>query len=98
MKVYKQSRHGLFLCNDEGEEVLKDLGCDLVFVLGHPEYYPRSGYAKDAEKLGYVPPFSIPEKYADAWMVKKLNQDINLQLPVYVSCCDTLNHEALWSA
>ena len=82
----------------KGEEVLRDLGCDLVFVLGHPEYYPRSDYINDAEKLGYVPPFSIPAKYAEAWMVKKLNQDIKIELPVDVSCCDTLNQEELWSA
>ena len=74
------------------------MNATLSLFLGHPEYYPRSGYVNDAEKLGYVPPFSIPAKYANAWMVKKLNEDINLQLPVDVSCCDTLNHEALWSA
>jgi putative acetyltransferase len=43
-------------------------GVDLVFVLGHPGYYPRFGFAP-AGQFGLSAPYPIPAKDAGAWMV-----------------------------
>lgn len=55
----------------DGLARLKDDGVALVFVLGHPTYYPLHGF-EPAGRLGFVAPFPIPEKDADAWMVQAL--------------------------
>jgi predicted N-acetyltransferase YhbS len=57
---------------------LKRLAADdtrLVFVLGHPGYYPRFGFSP-AGRLGFQAPYPIPEKNADAWMVKELHSGV----------------------
>lgn len=41
---------------------------DLVFVLGHPAYYPRYGFTP-AGPHGFDTPYPIDAKHADAWMV-----------------------------
>lgn len=42
----------------------ESLGEHLVIVLGHPDYYPRFGFAP-ASKWGIRPPFDAPD---EAWM------------------------------
>jgi putative acetyltransferase len=44
---------------------LSKSGIDLVFVVGHPQYYPRYGFTS-ASKLGFELTYSIPEEAADA--------------------------------
>ena len=46
---------------EEGLSHLKKIGVDLVFVLGHPDYYPRSGFVT-AGALGYEAPYPIPRR------------------------------------
>jgi len=50
-------------------------GVDLVFVLGHPDYYPRCGF-EPAGRLGFEAPYPIPEMHADAWMVQALRPGV----------------------
>ena len=52
-----------------GLQRLSQSGVDLVFVLGHPAYYPRHGF-RPAGALGLDAPYPILEKNADAWMVQ----------------------------
>ena len=52
----------------EGLRVLSDSGVELVFVLGHPDYYPRYGF-KPARILGFDAPYPIQKEHANAWMV-----------------------------
>lgn len=42
-----------------GLEACRDAGNAVVIVLGHPEYYPRFGFAP-AQPLGIHPPFPVP--------------------------------------
>jgi len=56
---------------EHGAGVLSRLGIDLVFVLGYPGYYRRHGF-NAAGRLGFNAPFPIPERNADAWMVRTL--------------------------
>jgi len=46
-------------------------GVTLVFVLGHPTYYPRQGF-QPAGRLGLDAPYPIEPKNDDAWMVQEL--------------------------
>ena len=51
-----------------GLELLRDAGHGVVVVVGHPEYYPRFGFAL-ASKHGIRCPFEVPD---EAFMVLEL--------------------------
>jgi putative acetyltransferase len=78
-----------------GLKVLSEAGADLVFVLGHPEYYSRHGF-RPAGELGFEAPFPIPEKNADAWMVLALRADATAGSRGTVICANTLNKPQYW--
>ncbi|MDA0786927.1 MAG: N-acetyltransferase [Proteobacteria bacterium] len=54
---------------DAGLQRLRADGVNLVYVLGDPDYYGRSGFAPE---WGITPPYALPEEWRDAW------QSINL--------------------
>ena len=66
----KQGLGGLLI--REGHRILKEMGVEMVFVLGHKEYYPRHGFKGNAEEAGYPPPYPIEDIYADCWMYQSL--------------------------
>jgi putative acetyltransferase len=78
-----------------GLDLLRESGVDLVFVLGHPEYYPRHGF-KPAGRLGFEAPYPIPDKNANAWMVQALRPDVIDSVSGKVICADGLNKPELW--
>ncbi len=49
----------------QGLQALAATGIDLVFVLGHPDYYPRHGF-EPAGRRGFQAPYPIPPQNADA--------------------------------
>jgi putative acetyltransferase len=59
----------------EGLRKLKEIGVEMVFVLGHMKYYPQYGFTPDAGRLGFPAPYPIPPEHADAWMVQALSSD-----------------------
>ncbi len=59
-----------------GLELLKQQEVDLVFVLGHIDYYPRHGFAP-ALPQGFIPPYPTKQGLEDAWMVQAIS-DIRL--------------------
>jgi putative acetyltransferase len=79
----------------KGLKLLSKSGVELVFVVGHPEYYPRHGFTSAGE-LGVETPFPIPEKHADAWMVCALRPGVLGVVSGKVVCCDVLNKPELW--
>lgn len=79
----------------EGLDQLKRNKVDLVFVLGHPDYYPRSGFTP-AGKLGFKAPYPIPEKHAGAWMVKLLSSGVIGKARGTVQCSDVLDQPQHW--
>ena len=79
----------------EGLSRLKKAGVDLVFVLGHPDYYPRSGFSPAGE-LGYEAPYPIPEEHAGAWMVIELSSGVIGKAKGKVECSDVLNQPQHW--
>jgi putative acetyltransferase len=80
---------------EQGLEFLSKSRVDLVFVLGHPEFYPRYGF-KPAGRLGFEAPYPIPDEHADAWMVQALKSDVIGAVSGKVVCADALNKPEHW--
>ena len=80
---------------ERGLQLLSRSGVDLVFVLGHPEYYPRHGF-KPAGCLGFEATYPIPHEHADAWMVQALRPEIIGTVRGKVVCADALNKPEYW--
>ncbi|MGI0118491.1 GNAT family N-acetyltransferase [Zooshikella sp. RANM57] len=79
----------------QGLDTLKDRKTELVFVLGHPNYYPRYGFSS-AGCQGFQAPYPIPEQHADAWMVQSLVPGIINSLEAKVVCADALDRPEYW--
>lgn len=79
----------------EGLRQLSESKIDLVFVLGHPGYYPRFGF-RPAGVLGFDAPYPIPAKDAAAWMVQELKPGIIGSFSGRIICADTLNRPEHW--
>lgn len=80
---------------NKGLKQLKDSGVDLVFVLGHPGYYPRWGFSP-AGVLGFDAPYPIPEEHAEAWMVQELRDGVIGSVKGKVQCSEVLNQPQHW--
>ena len=80
---------------ENGLDILSKSAVDLVFVLGHPTYYPRHGF-KPAGNLGFEATYPIPEKDADAWMLQELRPGIIGSFRGKVICADSLNEPQYW--
>lgn len=79
----------------EGLKMLAEAGVELVFVLGHPDYYPRHGF-KPAGTLGFEAPYPIPEEVAGAWMVQELTPGIIGRVRGKVLCAHKLDRPEYW--
>ena len=79
----------------KGMGLLSEMGVDLVFVLGHPEYYPRHGF-RPVGNLGFAAPYPIPEKDSDAWMVQELRSGVIGRFKGQIVCADELNKPEHW--
>jgi putative acetyltransferase len=79
----------------EGLKQLSETGVGLVFVLGHPEYYPRFGF-KPAGRLGFEAPYPIPDEHANAWMVQELHPGVIGNVRGNLICADALNQPEHW--
>ena len=80
---------------NEGLRILSERNVDLVFVLGHPEYYPRNGF-KTAGSLGFEAPYPIPEKDKDAWMVQELRKGVIGSVSAKIICADMIDRPEYW--
>jgi putative acetyltransferase len=80
---------------EAGFELLNEAGVELVFVLGHPEYYPRFGFLP-AGVRGFEAPFPIPEEHANAWMVKELTEGGIDNYSGKIVCADELCKPEYW--
>jgi predicted N-acetyltransferase YhbS len=79
----------------DGLRRLNDSGTGLVFVLGHPDYYPRHGFAP-AGAQGLEAPYRILPKNAGAWMVQALRPGIIGRVAGVVRCAKALDQEVYW--
>ena len=79
----------------EGLRQLAEAGLDLVFVLGHPDYYPRLGFA-EAGVRGFEAPYPIAPKNAGAWMVQEIRPGILGTGQATVRCAEALDEPRYW--
>ncbi len=79
----------------EGLRQLSSSGVDLVFVLGHPGYYPRFGFSAAGIK-GFPAPYPIAQKNADAWMVLELHPGIIGNRSGQIICANALADTRYW--
>ena len=84
-----------YMAIKEGLNQLRNSGVDLVFVLGHPEYYPRFGFTP-AGVLGFEAPYPIPDEHAGAWMVQELKQGVIGRVKGKIQCSEVLNQSQHW--
>ncbi len=94
LQAFQLQGVGRLLVN-RGLELLVDQGVDLVFVLGHPTYYPRFGF-EPAGRFGFEAPYPIPEKNAEAWMVRALKPGALERPAGTVACAAVLNRPEHW--
>ena len=79
----------------QGLEQLREAGVELVFVLGHPGYYPKYGFSAAGIK-GFDAPYPIAPENSAAWMVRELNPGVVGQVSGHVLCADALNDPKHW--
>lgn len=80
---------------DKGLKRLSESGVELVFVLGHPGYYPRHGF-HPVGSHGFEAPYPIPDEVSDAWMVQELRPGIIGKVKGKVICSEVLNQPEHW--
>jgi len=80
---------------NKGLELLADAGVKLVFVLGHPDYYPRFGF-KPAGRHGLDAPYPIPNAVKEAWMVLELSPGCIGRIKGKVKCAEALDRPEHW--
>jgi len=79
----------------EGLKQLAESGVELVFVLGHPGYYPKFGF-QPAGVLGFEATYPIPSEHAGAWMVQELKAGVIGSVEGRVQCSEVLNQPQHW--
>ena len=80
---------------EKGLQLLSQSGIELVFVLGHPDYYPRHGF-QPAGALGFKAPYPIAAEHSAAWMVQALCPNLIGSVTGKVVCADLLNEPKYW--
>ena len=80
---------------EEGLKQLKATGVELVFVLGHPDYYPEYGFSAAGIK-GFDAPYPILPENSGAWMVQELRPGIIEFVSGQVMCAEALNDPKHW--
>lgn len=79
----------------DGLARLKAEAVELVFVLGHPEYYPKAGFVPAGE-LGLEAPYPIPKEVSGAWMVQALTEGVLGRVKGKVACTASMDREEYW--
>ena len=79
----------------EGVALLVKAGVDLVFVLGHPDYYPRHGFTR-ACPLGFLACYQERGTPNDAWMVRELALGALSAAKGTIRCADALDELRHW--
>lgn len=65
-----------------------------ALVLGDPAYYRRFGF-RPARPRGLLPPYALPEAWAEAWMLKEFGNGSGAPCGT-VTCCAALMKPELW--
>lgn len=79
----------------EGLSRLGQAGIQVVFVLGHPGYYPRYGFQR-ACPHGFHALYQEPGTSNDAWMVQELVPGVLESVSGGIKCADVLDDIRHW--
>jgi len=79
----------------EGLRRLKADGVELVFVLGHPDYYPKYGFSEAGVK-GLEASYPIAPENSGAWMVQELYPGFVGSVRGQVICAKALDDPRHW--
>lgn len=79
----------------DGLARLRRQGVALVFVLGHPEYYPRHGFQTCRS---IAAPYPVPARHADAWMVQELTPGaLDRGAGARLGCAAAIDRQEYWN-
>lgn len=76
-----------------GLTTLQERGAELVFVLGDPNYYSRTGF-EPVNGYNLKPPYEL--EYPEAWMVLELKQGTLKKAEGVVRCASSLDSPEHW--
>ncbi|MEA5420836.1 N-acetyltransferase [Spirulina sp. CCNP1310] len=76
---------------EQGLSTLRQQGCQLVFVLGNPNYYGRYEFNADH---GVLPPYPLP--YPEAWMAIALQGPSRQTFRGELVCAQSLRDPKHW--
>ena len=79
----------------DGLKRLREGAVDLVFVLGHPTYYPRHGFQPAGVK-DFEATYEIKPENAGAWMVQELQAGALDKFHGKVQCAASLDKPEFW--
>jgi predicted N-acetyltransferase YhbS len=79
----------------DGLARLTKSGVALVFVLGHPSYYPRFGFEAVGDRE-LVAPYPIPPEHREGWMVQSLQPGLPGKVRGTVRCAAALDRPEYW--
>lgn len=79
-----------------GLKHLQNMGSQMVFVLGHKEYYPRHGFKPHATRAGFAAPYPIPDELGEYWMYQPLVTDVTNLGQGQLQCAQTLDAPEHW--
>lgn len=76
-----------------GIQQLKNLGAELVFTYGDPDFYSKVGFVKIGEDV-----VKAPKKltYPDGWLAQSLNSESIAPEVGPAKCVDALNRQRYW--
>lgn len=92
-KSQKKGVGGMLI--NAGIDLLRKAGVSMVFVLGHPTYYPKYGFAP-VHPHAINAPYPIPEEYRDAWMMQILDDTVPDSISGTVVVSDQLGKPEHW--
>lgn len=78
-----------------GLQQLSDQNIDVVFVFGHPFYYPRYGF-EPAEKYNLSAPLPVDEGHRFTWMVRPTRLGALRNLQGRVGCAHDVDISEYW--
>lgn len=79
---------------NKGLEIIRARETELVFVLGHENYYPKYGFIPNAGKFGFTASYPIAEENANAWMFQYLGEEKGNRGKI--KCADKLSKPEYW--
>ncbi len=84
------------LLMEEGVKKLKQIGTEMVFTYGDPEYYKQLGFVPEAESFGFAPPSALAGKDHEKWMVQALSIKGLSKNVGSVICSKYMNKAEFW--